>query len=89
MPRPIRYRQCLLVKQLDARSRTELVTFIPEQFAQLNRVVGIRDTDGDWKPGWQVKAVGQACQEQQLPNVHTATKAHPRATGDSSRPAQH
>ena len=58
-------------------------SFIPERFAQLGRVVKLRESDGAWSNGWRVEHVGVTMEERELPDAHQGIKSHKKATGDS------
>jgi hypothetical protein len=79
------YQQCRL-----RRLNTEQVSFLPQQFAVVGRVLRLKQDDGTWQDGWVVANVhGQSVPPELLSDPHNAIKAHRKATGDSvSRPKQ-
>ena len=82
MARVVHYRQCRLVKPV-ATGEKVVVSWIPEAFAELGRVVKLKDAGG-WEDGWQVREVGSnRLAQNQLPDFHELSKAHLRATGDA------
>lgn len=77
------YRQCRLQKRL-GEGITELMSWIPEQFANVGSVVKLRDDNGVWEDGWFVAFASQTrLDDNQLPDYHKEIKAHRKATGDS------
>lgn len=82
MARVVQYRHCRLVKPLPAGEKV-LVSWLPEQFAEVNRVLKLKHGDG-WEDGWVVRNVGATrLRGDQLPDFHELSKAHLRATGDA------
>lgn len=79
-----RYRQCLLRKQIDNRTSQTQVTWLPEQFAILNRTLKLRGSQGTWIGGWVVRVTGsESVPESRLPDAHDAVRSHRRRTGDA------
>ncbi len=73
--------QCRLVKT-DGVSTTTTTSYLPAKFAQVGRVLGLRDSDGEWTEGWKVEQAGELVPKP--PDPHEKIKAHRRATGDSN-----
>lgn len=46
-------RQCTL-----NRGRAQTVSWIPEKFATVGKVLALKDRAGEWTDGWEVAAVG-------------------------------
>lgn len=80
MSKKVYYRQCYLCKN-DNMFQT---SWIPEKFAVLNKVLKLRDPDGEWDNGWVVRRVSQN-RIHDTPDSHKEIKAHRKATGDSLR----
>ncbi|MEW4452430.1 hypothetical protein AB1L30_07070 [Bremerella sp. JC817] len=78
------YQQCRLVKQTSATTRIELTSWIPEKYAQLNSYVKLKQPNGSFVDGWEVKSISsQRLQENDLPDAHAMIKGHKKATGDA------
>lgn len=77
------YRQCTLERR-QLESVVRMVSFIPEKFANLGKILRLRDNDGAWIDGWLVAAVGsERVAEAMLPDAHRGIKQHRQATGDA------
>ncbi len=74
------YTQCALRK-----GSSEQISFIPTKFANLNKVLKLKDAEGNWDDGWVVVGKGATVDEKHLPDSHSEIKAHRRATGDSMK----
>jgi hypothetical protein len=72
------YRQCRLQKE-----NSQQMSWIPEEFAEVNKVLKLRNEDGEWDNGWTVTSVGNRLEEHYLPNVNQMIKGHRKNTGDS------
>lgn len=73
------YRQCNLQK-----GNMHQTSWLPEKFAIPNKVVKLRDDDGQWDDGWIVTKAGQnKVPDSLLPDAHRDVKMHKKATGDS------
>jgi hypothetical protein len=82
MARVVHYRHCRLVKPV-ASGEQVLVSWIPEAFAQVGRVLKLKDAGG-WDDGWVVREVwASRLPAAQVPDFHELSKAHLRATGDA------
>jgi hypothetical protein len=77
MAKTIFYRQCSLKKE-----SSSTISWIPEQFAVLGKVLKLKDDQGVWENGWVVEAVYGRREESQLPDSHRETKQHRKNTGD-------
>lgn len=83
MARVVHYRHCRLVKPV-ATGEKVVVSWIPEKFAEVGRVLKLRN-DKLWDDGWVVRTAGtNRLRGDQLPDFHELSKAHLRATGDTS-----
>ena len=83
MARIVFYRQCRLVRPVPTGEHV-VVSWIPDRFAERDRVVKLKDDGGSWSDGWVVTAVGSnRLATNQLPDFHELRKAHLRATGDA------
>jgi hypothetical protein len=76
------YCQCRLIKLID-KGQLELVSYIPEKYAVVDRILKLKSEDGTWEDGWRVHHVGARVEERLLPDPHDDIKAHRRATGDA------
>lgn len=67
------YKQCHLQK-----GETHHMAWIPEQFAVVGKFVKIKNNDGSWNDGWQVKAASEGVQSasdaDRLSQVHKKTR---------------
>lgn len=61
MKRPVLYKQCRLEKQTQAGTK-HLVTWLPVQFAKVQKILLLKDDVGLWTAGWQVMVVGTRSQ---------------------------
>ena len=83
MARVVFYRQCRLVRPIPTGEHV-VVSWIPDRFAERDRVVKLKDNSGGWTDGWVVTEVGSnRLATNQLPDFHELSKAHLRATGDA------
>jgi hypothetical protein len=78
----MKYCQCSLEKHYDSGTLLR-TTYIPQKFAIKNEVVRLKEEDDSWSNGWIVKFVGEAVEEELLPDSHEQIKAHRKKTGDS------
>lgn len=78
----IYYRQCRLEKKVEGGSKQQ-VSYIPDQFAVVGKVLKLRDSDKNWEDGWVVLGAGGKRAEHELPDFHELIKGHLRATGDT------
>lgn len=63
-------------------------SYIPEEFAVLNKYLKLRDSEGVWDNGWQVIEVSSLRHaDDSLPDYHYQIKQHRQATGDSMKKA--
>lgn len=84
MARVVFYRHCRLVKPVGTCEKV-VVSWIPEKFAEVGRVVKLKDDDKTWEDGWVVREVWSSrLPADQVPDFHELSKAHLRATGDAS-----
>jgi hypothetical protein len=74
------YTQCTLRKDNSYQT-----AFIPTKFATMNKVLKIKDENGNWEDGWVVIGKGSTVDEKHLPDSHAEIKAHRKATGDSMK----
>jgi len=77
------YRQCYLEKPTTEGTSCQM-SWIPEKFAVKDKVLKLKDDDGNWDNGWIVRTVGTFRREDEdLPDSHSAIKGHRKTTGDS------
>lgn len=79
------YRQCGLIRDLGNERTAGLVSYLPVRFAKMNRIVKLKQDDGQWEDGWKVVSVGAGVDADQTPDSHRAIKRHRDRTGDSLR----
>lgn len=53
------YHQCILHKELPKGTKTTTI-FIPEKFAVMEKVIKLKDNNGEWEDGWVVKFISKA-----------------------------
>ena len=51
------YRQCRLVKKIPGGEAMQM-SWIPAEFASINKIVKLREEDGSWDDGWVIREVG-------------------------------
>lgn len=51
------HRQCVLVKPNGKSSNKTIISWIPEEYAVINKYVKLKN-DGIWEDGWKVTEVG-------------------------------
>lgn len=80
------YRQCRMRKDNKDGSYSEQVSYIPEPFCKVGKVLKLRDEEGVWDNGWVVEFASEHKRlEEDLPDVHKDRKNHRKATGDSDK----
>lgn len=85
MAKEIRYKQCFLTKKAGPVTWNQ-VSYIPEKFAVVGKVLKLRNDAGVWDDGWKVAgANGTSLAESVLPDYHNDIKGHLKTTGDSRR----
>lgn len=73
-------------KKHSETSYSEQVSYIPEEFAVISKVLKLRDTEGVWDDGWRVISVSASRHaDEDIPDYHDQIKNHRRATGDSMK----
>ncbi len=83
MSKEILYRQCRLIKIIPEGTKHQ-VSWLPEKYAILDKILKLRDPDGYWDNGWRVEVAGEhLVSEDALPDSHHDIKQHRIATGDS------
>lgn len=83
MARVVHYRHCRLVKPIPTGEKV-LVSWIPEPFAEVGRVLKLKGDGGEWENGWVVRHAGSnRLPAAKVPDFHELSKAHLRATGDA------
>ncbi len=65
MNRNVMYRQCRLVKKIPGGEAMQM-SWIPAEFASINKVVKLRDDEGAWDDGWVIHEVGHTLSESAL-----------------------
>jgi len=74
-----KYRQCSMERRLED-SVENTVSYIPEKYAQVGRVLKLKGESGVWSDGWVVNIVGAILEP---PDIHKAIRQHRDRTGDS------
>jgi hypothetical protein len=75
------YRQCTLRRVIPTGHVTQ-VSYIPEKFAVVGRILKLKNDDDTWTDGWKVIAAGALNADP--PDAHAAIKGHRQNTGDSA-----
>ena len=87
MSKKTHYKQCIVEKQELGKSCIETVTqitWLPVEFAEVDKQIQLKDDDDNWTDGWKVKYVGEdALYEDYLPDFRKAIRGHRKNTGDS------
>ena len=73
MAKKVNYRQCHLKKK-DGTHVWEQVSWIPEPYCVVGKVLKLRDSDGNWDDGWKVVSAGSHVQSEQ--EVNTNSRQH-------------
>lgn len=55
------YTQCVLAKGVSITT-----SFIPSNFAQIGRILRLKDSDGTWTDGWVVESCGAVSSEEDV-----------------------
>lgn len=76
------YRQCRLERKVP-NGTCHQVSFIPEPYCKVGKVLKLRNSDGEWENGWVVLGAGDKRDGSLLPDPHQDIKGHRKATGDS------
>ena len=76
----VKYRQCTLDRKLSDKITCVLVSWIPSEFAVLNKTLKLKTND-KWEDGWVVTYVGQETNKPFYSKA--AIKSHKKHTGDS------
>lgn len=80
----IYYRQCRLEKDYGEFSLQQ-TSWIPDQYAAMDRKIKLKDEEGKWVDGWVVKAVGSdKIHARDLPDYRKSIRGHRKKTGDSN-----
>lgn len=87
----MKYVQCLLCKFNDITPKTvkanttvlEQTTYLPDEFAVLNKVLKLKNDEGKWENGWIVMKVYPDSETKLIPDSHIRVKKHRKNTGDS------
>lgn len=58
------------------------VSYIPEKFAVVGKILQLKNDDDTWTDGWRVISAGALNEDP--PDAHAAIKQHRKATGDSA-----
>lgn len=80
MSKEIYYKHCHLERKTE-NGKMVTTSYIPEQFAVVNKALKLKNSSGDWENGWVVKVAGnRTCNP---PDSYIQIKAHKKNTGDS------
>jgi hypothetical protein len=82
MGKEVFYRQCRLKKDLKNGSTSHQVSYIPEPFCTVGRVLKLRNEDGVWDNGWVVTEASSN-RISEPPDIHKEIRGHRKTTGDS------
>ena len=78
------YKQCRMRKDNKNGSYSEQVSYIPEPYCVLNKVLKLKDENGNWDNGWVVTQVNESrVEDSKLPDYRQNVRNHRKATGDS------
>lgn len=79
------FNQCKLEKKLEGGATATQMTFIPNKYAHMHKVLKLKQDDDTWEDGWKVIFVGPKVEEHLVPDIHDSIKTHRKRTGDSLR----
>lgn len=78
------FSQCTLKKKNSERSTTQIVSWIPIEFAMKGKFLKLKNEAGDWENGWCVETVGfTKLDEKHLPDWRKGIWKHRNSTGDN------
>ena len=85
MAKRVKYVQCEMKRTIvDGLVRT--ISFIPQRFAKLGRVLKLKNQHDQWVDGWTVEFVGNTVVDStDAPDYRKAIRQHRKSTGDSQR----
>lgn len=85
MTKRVKYIQCEMKRTIvDGLVRT--ISFIPQRFAKLGRVLKLKNEHDQWVDGWTVEFVGNTVVDSaDAPDYRKAIRRHRKSTGDSQR----
>ena len=63
----LKFRQCKLERQVNSETHS-LVTYIPESFAVIGKVLKVMNDNGEWIDGWVVMSTGDLTDSPELIN---------------------
>ena len=82
MSKRTNYVQCTLTRTMTGTVE-RMVSYIPKSFAEVGKVLKLRDDSNQWIDGWVVRFVGnEVVEHDKLPNVRKAVRQHRKSTGD-------
>lgn len=61
MKRQVLYKQCRLEQKTKSGTK-HLVTWLPQSFAKVRKILRLKDDAGQWSAGWEVMTVGTRSQ---------------------------
>ena len=63
------YTQCTLIKSVGS-GYLKLVTFIPIEYAKLNKNLSLKKDDGSHEDGWVVREIGESITEEKAHKLY-------------------
>lgn len=81
MSKQVNYVQCVMRRNV-ANGLVRTTSYIPQPFAQLGRVLKLKDDRDRWVDGWVVEFVGHTAVKE-APDYRKAVRNHRKSTGDS------
>jgi hypothetical protein len=79
MSKNVLYRQCRLVKRIPGGEATQM-SWIPAEFAGINKTVKLRDDEGAWDDGWVIRELGHTLSENALTEIDQCHHRYQRET---------
>lgn len=81
MAKDIYFKQCKLTRENQFQ-----VSWIPEKYAKKDKIIKLKDGNGNWENGWKVEVAGtHRMLEENLPDSYDQIKQHRKSTGDSMK----
>ncbi len=78
------YRQCRLVRKVP-EGTCHQTSYIPEPFSVKDKVLKLKNSDGEWENGWVVESAGtRRYSNDDMRDPHEEIKGHRKMTGDAA-----
>ena len=81
MAKKVKFKQCKMVKKEFGRE-VHTVSWIPEKFAVVGKVLKLKNKEGEWDDGYVVESASSEAIDEP-PDPRQSIRGHRKATGDS------